>query len=457
MKLFAVILALALTTIPAQATDAIDAGICNWGGGLDVVAWSPDGATLAGAVIHESTSCANATLVVTDGHSFRELEPYSSASAQTLQWSPDGRRLAVGWAHSQSSLDLYDIASGAKTTLARGVDPAWAPDGRTIAYTNAATGALHLIAPNGTGDRRIASGDRPAWSPDSTRIAYHRAGSIYVAPSDGAAERRLAAGTHASWSPADTAVAIVRRGATYLHPLDGSRERRLGRGEPMQWSPSGHELALLTRTNNFRIDDFRGVVRLADVRSGQSRRIAEDVEAAAFRPQWDRLATVLRIWLEPELYVAEATGARPHRISPSQCGQETRHCVDGSDGADRIVGSEQPDRVFAGAGDDRVWGRGGYDHIATSYGRDFVVGGPGNDTVVTHGNDDRLYGGPGDDHLTAGNGEDFVDGGPGNDWIRVAGDGRVDRVRCGSGQDGGYADRIDRVARDCEQVKPPPS
>lgn len=490
MKLRAVLLAFAVVTVPAHTTEA---GICSWGGGLDVIAWSPDGGALAAALIHETTSCANATLVVSDGRSFRELKPYSSAAAQTLRWSPDGRRLVAAWQGGE--LEVYDIATGARTalldgldpvwapdggtiayvrrdgaasvalyevasgtlrTLAEGSDPAWSPDGRTMAYAREGVG-VHLIAPDGTEERFVGPGGSPAWSPDSTRVAYAHAGSIFVSRSDGTSPTRVAAGTSATWSPDGTALAIARGGAIYLHPLDGSRDRRLGRGEPMHWSPSGEELALLTRANNVRIMDFRGVVRLVNVRSGESRRIAEDVETADFRPQWDRIATVLRVWLEPEIYIAEATGARPRRISPSQCEQENPRCLDGSDGSDRIVGTARRDVVFAGAGDDRVWGRGGLDHIATAYGRDFVVGGAGNDTVVTHGNDDRLYGGTGRDHLTAGDGEDFVDAGPGNDWVNVAGDGRVDRVRCGSGRDTGYADRIDRVARDCEDVKPPPS
>ena len=449
MRFRAILLAFALLALPAHPTEA---GVCAWPGGFDALAWSPDGSSLA-AVLISSGNCPGARIVVTDGRSSTVLDGSTSASATTPQWSADGRRLLIGWGYAQSSIELYDVASGAKTTLAKGVDPAWAPDGRTIAYVT--VDGLHLIAPDGTGDRRIASGDGLAWSPDSTRIAYHRNGSIFVARSDGTAEKRLAAGTSASWSP-DGAVAIARGGATYVHRLDGSRERRLGRGVPMQWSPSGRELALLDRPGSARISDFRAVVRLVDVRSGKSRRIAEDVEAAAFRPQWDRIATVLRVWDAPEIYVAEATGARPRRLTPSQCGGALPDCIEGSDGNDRIVGTRKRDLILSGAGDDRIWGRGGHDGIDTAYGRDFVDGGPGNDMVDTHGNDDRLYGGPGRDNLTAGNGEDYVDAGPGDDWIDVAGDGRVDHVRCGSGRDVGYADRIDRIGRDCEEVGPPP-
>jgi Ca2+-binding RTX toxin-like protein len=53
--------------------------------------------------------------------------------------------------------------------------------------------------------------------------------------------------------------------------------------------------------------------------------------------------------------------------------------------------------------------------------------------------------------LTGGKGRDTLDGGPGNDRI-FAVDGAVDTVRCGSGKDVVTADRVDKVARDCETV-----
>jgi hypothetical protein len=438
MKLRAVLLALALTTIPAQATSG---GVCAFPGGVPIMAWSPDGSHLAAVLI--AGLCPGATVAVTDGQTFTALDASSNASVTTLQWSPDGRRLAAGWGYGRTTIDVYDVTSGAKTQIAQGVDPAWAPDGRAIAYVHLG-GGLHLIAPDGTGDHRIASGDSPAWSPDSGRIAYHRAGSIFVARSDGSAEERLAAGEKALWAPDGTAMAIVRDRGAYLHPLDGTGERRIGRGRLLQWSPSGDAVAML---------DFDGVVRLVTVRTGRKQRIAEDVEAAAVRPQWDRLATLIRVFEAPEIYLAEATGAAPKRITPPPCGPALPHCYAGSDGNDRIVGTAGRDVVLPGAGDDRVWARGGNDRIDAAFGRDFVAAGAGHDMVVTHGNDDRLDGGPGRDYLYPGNGEDVVDGGPGRDFISASGDGRIDRIRCGSGTDFVYADRVDRVAADCERVK----
>ena len=60
-------------------------------------------------------------------------------------------------------------------------DPAWSPDGKSIAYFSDESGEymLHIRAQNGMGDvQKIALADQPAfyrdprWSPDSTKIAY---------------------------------------------------------------------------------------------------------------------------------------------------------------------------------------------------------------------------------------------------------------------------------------------
>ncbi len=81
---------------------------------------------------------------------------------------------------------------------------------------------------------------------------------------------------------------------------------------------------------------------------------------------------------------------------------------------------------------------------------DALNGTPTADAIRGNGGDDRLAGRGGADFLEGGAGRDFVDGGAGADRIGVHLDGARDDVRCGSGRDVVVAERIDRVAADCE-------
>ena len=63
-----------------------------------------------------------------------------------------------------------------------------------------------------------------------------------------------------------------------------------------------------------------------------------------------------------------------------------------------------------------------------------------------------LEGLEGNDVLRGGLGRDRALSGPGNATVYVRG-GKTDSVVCGSGRDVVFADRTDRVARDCESIK----
>jgi Ca2+-binding RTX toxin-like protein len=71
-------------------------------------------------------------------------------------------------------------------------------------------------------------------------------------------------------------------------------------------------------------------------------------------------------------------------------------------------------------------------------------------TIPGTNRSDLIRGTPGADVIHAGAGNDRIYGGAGND--RIYGGPGADVVWCGSGVDRVYADRTDRVARDCEVV-----
>jgi Ca2+-binding RTX toxin-like protein len=146
------------------------------------------------------------------------------------------------------------------------------------------------------------------------------------------------------------------------------------------------------------------------------------------------------------------------------------------------VGTNGPDTLIGTNGSDNLVGKGGQDYLFALGGRDNLLGGPGKDFLFggnergeTSGGEknmvggsgiDRIQGGKGSDNIVGEGGNDFlIDGfevnpkednlssGDGNDvvfaWNRPAGE---DVVTCGSGFDRVAADRLDKVARDCEKV-----
>ena len=119
-------------------------------------------------------------------------------------------------------------------------------------------------------------------------------------------------------------------------------------------------------------------------------------------------------------------------------------------------GTEQADDMRGTACADQIFSLGGNDQIVLKTGNDRANGGQGNDLIFGESGNDRIDGGSGVDRITGGDDADIIGGGTGNDVIDVASDeglGPVaDQVFCDTGFDKGRADRLDKVAADCEQV-----
>jgi tricorn protease len=111
---------------------------------------------------------------------FQKIEPKRIQSAAI---SPSGAR-AVFAARGEIltvPAEKGDIRNLTNTTAVVERDPAWSPDGKSIAYLSDASGeyALHIRDQNGMGEvRKIDLGSpptfyySPTWSPDSKKIAY---------------------------------------------------------------------------------------------------------------------------------------------------------------------------------------------------------------------------------------------------------------------------------------------
>src|SRR5205823_942198 len=102
-----------------------------------------------------------------------------------------------------------------------------------------------------------------------------------------------------------------------------------------------------------------------------------------------------------------------------------------------------------------------------AYEQSVIYGYGGNDQITSADGHDTIYGGPGDDVIRSGRGRDVITPGPGNDFVDADGgadviyaaDRQRDTIYCGTNEDRAnpegdvvFADHIDWISRDCEQV-----
>lgn len=103
----------------------------------------------------------------------RELPPpgLSYGLSNSAGWSRDGA--SVVYSHEGQIIKL-DLASGNKSTLAKGTHPSWSPDGKWIAYRE--FGKARLMAADGSFQKDILPGHQIFgylhWSPDSEYLMF---------------------------------------------------------------------------------------------------------------------------------------------------------------------------------------------------------------------------------------------------------------------------------------------
>ena len=174
---------------------------------------SPDGRTIA-FLQGLPPDNMHIWLMNSDGSNLRQLTTGPGTEDDTaIAWSPDSRQIVFRSTRS-GNWQLWRInVDGTGLTQLTNLpdeahDPAWSPDGSTIAF--ASQGEIMLMNPDGSNIRTLPGPGwefRPAWSPDGTRLVYgsYRGNTcdIYSKKIDNTDERNLTNRPDSSeWDPA---------------------------------------------------------------------------------------------------------------------------------------------------------------------------------------------------------------------------------------------------------------
>jgi TolB protein len=195
-------------------------------------------------------------------------------------------------------------------------DPAWSPDGRSIAYVSKAGGGevVHVMDPDGTQDRALTPPSQrtihPSWSPDGAKIIYctdddldppkKNPAEIYTVDVATGAVRTVISGgvnTYPTWSPDGRKIAFRKiigdlNSEVFVASADGSGLVNLTHNPAFDgwpaWSPDGRQIAFASNRDGLtahRADIYKVYVMRAD---GADVRLVADTVGRATAPTWSR-------------------------------------------------------------------------------------------------------------------------------------------------------------------------
>ena len=163
---------------------------------------SPDGARIAFGSSPGYGEPGGIFVMDADGS---DLQLVAEGNAFDPSWSPDGSRIvySLNTPDGRTELAIVDLATGAVIQPLEDLrgeqnQPAWSPDGQSIAFewSTPSGSGLYIVAPDGSGLRRLADGSAPTWSPDGTWLAYghfddEHGPQIWIVAADGTGARPI--------------------------------------------------------------------------------------------------------------------------------------------------------------------------------------------------------------------------------------------------------------------------
>jgi len=192
-------------------------------------------------------------------------------------WARDGRRIAFRGAGGSDIRVIGVDGSGDRVVAVGGVQPAWSPDGRSLVFVNFRVGddsELDVVNLDGSNRRSLYDSDAgsssPKWSPDGQRILFSIGSyedwcfGLWTVNADGSGARQLGG-------------AAVGRPYGQGNDCFSGNVSSLADGWLPAWSPDGSEIAFVS-------DNARGHSIHVARADGSARQLR--VPGPAYDPDW---------------------------------------------------------------------------------------------------------------------------------------------------------------------------